>query len=124
MNVLFIYNPYAGKTQIKNHLYDILNIFSKADYNLTIVPTKKAGQAKDYIKENYNKFDLLICSGGDGTLNEVINGLLINKENNIPNLAYIPAGSTNDFAQSIKLPKNMANAAKLICEGRPKAYDI
>ena len=124
MNVLFIYNPYAGKTQIKNHLYDILNIFSVADYSLTVVPTKKAGQAKTYIKENYNKFDLLICSGGDGTLNEVINGLLINKENNIPNLAYIPAGSTNDFAQSIKLPKNMTNAAKLITEGKPYAYDL
>ena len=121
MKVLFIYNPYAGKTQIKNHLYDILNIFS--NYDLTVVPTNKQGQAKTYIKENYNKYELIICSGGDGTLNEVVNGLFINK-GDIPNIAYIPAGSTNDFASSIKLPKSMTSAAKLIIDGKPKAYDV
>ena len=122
MKVLFIYNPYAGKTQIKNHLYDILNIFS--NYDLTVVPTNRQGQAKTYIKENYSKYELIICSGGDGTLNEVVNGLFINGGDNIPNIAYIPAGSTNDFASSIKLPKSMSSAAKLIIDGKPKAYDV
>ncbi len=121
MKVLFIYNPYAGKTQIKNHLYDILNIFS--NYDLTVVPTNRQGQAKTYIKENYSKYELIICSGGDGTLNEVVNGLFINGCD-IPNIAYIPAGSTNDFASSIKLPKSMSSAAKLIIDGKPKAYDV
>ncbi len=122
MKVLFVYNPYSGKTQIKNHLYDILNIFAKASYDLTIVPTTKRNDAKEYVQNKAHKFDLIITSGGDGTLNETINGLLLNGHD-VP-LGYIPAGSTNDFANSLKLPKNMANAASFITNNTPKYYDI
>ncbi len=122
MKVLFVYNPFSGKTLIKNHLYDILNIFANAKYDLTIVPTTRKNEAKEYIKQNGHKYSLIICSGGDGTLNEAINGLLLNGHD-IP-LGYIPAGSTNDFASSLKLPKNMANAASFITTNAAKAYDI
>ncbi len=122
MKVLFVYNPFSGKTLIKNHLYDILNIFANAKYDLTIVPTTRKNEAKEYIEQNGHKYSLIICSGGDGTLNEAINGLLLNGHD-IP-LGYIPAGSTNDFASSLKLPKNMANAASFITTNTAKAYDI
>lgn len=124
MKVLFIYNPYAGKTQIKNHIYDILNIFAKAKYELTIVPTTKPKEALNYVKSNINDFDEIICSGGDGTLNEVINGYLHSKCDKLPTLGYIPAGSTNDYARSIGLPSNMSKAAELITTNNPKAYDM
>lgn len=123
MKVLFIYNPYAGKAQIKNHLYDILNIFAKADYDMTIVPTTKKDVALNYVRTYAHFFDLVICSGGDGTLNEVINGLLNNK-NKIPPLGYIPSGSTNDFAHSLKIPTSMLKAATLILNHKETYIDI
>ena len=65
----------SGKTQIKNRLYDILNVFANAKYELTVVPTTRRDEASEYVKNKGHLFDLVICSGGDGTLNEVVNGL-------------------------------------------------
>ena len=124
MKTLFIYNPNAGKMQIKNELYDILNIFSKANYDLTVVPTKAKDEATNYIKKNVDKFELVICSGGDGTLNEVVNGMLTSNCEILPPLGYIPAGSTNDYASSLKIPFDMKKAAKLITSGLPTPYDM
>ena len=124
MKTLFIYNPNAGQKQIKNYLYNILNIFAKADYDMTVFPTRKQGETIDYLKKNAKDYDLIICSGGDGTLNEAINGLMNAKLEDTPTLGYIPAGSTNDYANSIKIPKNMEKAAQLITEGSPTLYDV
>ncbi|MDO4499738.1 MAG: diacylglycerol kinase family lipid kinase [Erysipelotrichaceae bacterium] len=124
MKTLFIYNPNAGKMQIKNYLYDILNIFAKAEYDLTVVPTRKSGEATIYIKKNCHKYDLIICSGGDGTLNEVTSGLMYSKNEKLPLLGYIPAGSTNDFASSLKIPKNMIEAAEFVVKGKANSFDI
>lgn len=124
MKTLFVYNPYAGKTQIKNHLYDILNIFAKAKYDLTVVPTTKPKEALNYVKNNINEYEMVVCSGGDGTLNEVVNGYLSSRSNKLPPLGYIPAGSTNDYARSIGLPSNMAKAAELITKPNIKSFDM
>lgn len=124
MKTLFIYNPYSGKTLIKNHLYNILNVFAKAKYNLVVVPTTKPKEAMQYVKNNINEYDQIICSGGDGTLNEVVNGYLSSKHDKLPPLGYIPAGSTNDYARSIGLPSNMEKAAELITKANTKAYDM
>ena len=124
MKTLFIYNPNAGQKQIKNYLYNILNIFAKADYVMTVFPTRKQGETTDYLKKNAKDYDLVVCSGGDGTLNEAINGLMNAKLEKVPTLGYIPAGSTNDYANSIKIPKNMEKAAQLIAEGSPALYDV
>lgn len=123
MKVLFVYNPFSGKTQIKNRLYDILNVFANAKYELTVVPTTRRDEASEYVKNRGHLFDLVICSGGDGTLNEVVNGLL-NNPNEIPPLGYIPSGSTNDFAHSLKIPRDMAKAAELIPYGNYKDVDM
>lgn len=124
MKTLFIYNPHAGMMQIKNHLYNILNIFASAGYDLTVYPTKKSGEILEYLKNNALKFDLIVCSGGDGTLNETINGLLNLNSEKLPPLGYIPAGSTNDYASSIKIPKVMEKAAELIVNGKVQSYDV
>lgn len=124
MKTLFIYNPNAGMMQIKNYLYDILNVFSKANYDLTVLPTKATQEAIKHVRKNCDRFDLIICSGGDGTLNEVVNGMMASKREILPLLGYIPAGSTNDFANSLKLPNDMVKAAKLITIGSPYKYDI
>lgn len=119
--MLFIYNPKAGKAQIKNKLADILDIFAKADYEITVHPTQRGREATQIVENMEDIYDLLVCSGGDGTLKEVVSGIL-RSGRNIP-LGYIPAGSTNDFAQSCSLPKDMLKAAHIAVEGYDFACD-
>ncbi len=120
--LLFIVNPKSGKGQIKNHLLDILDYFTKAGYEPTVCITQKKGEATELVARKGLDYDLLVCSGGDGTLNEVVNGLIAGGVN-VP-IGYIPAGSTNDFAGSLGLPKQMTKAAKTAIKGEPFACDI
>lgn len=108
--ILFIFNPRSGKAQIRNKLMDILDIFTKAGYELTVHVTQRCGDAMEAAAAYGGNADLVVCSGGDGTLNETISGLM--KLDQIPDLGYIPAGSTNDFASSLKISKNMKRAAE------------
>lgn len=121
-SMLFIYNPKAGKALIRNKLADILDIFAKADYEITIYPTRFAGDAKQFVEGLERSFDLLVCSGGDGTLDEVVTGMIAG-EKEIP-IGYIPAGSTNDFANSLGISKNMQQAAKTLIAGQNFPCDI
>ena len=118
----FIYNPLAGKGQLKNHLMEILGIFSRAGYDITVYPTKCQGDAILKIRELSGEYSLIVCSGGDGTLDEVVTGMM-QSGLKIP-LGYIPAGSTNDFAESMGLLKNMKKAAKTIITGKNYACDV
>ena len=120
--LLFIYNPLAGKSQIKNYLSDIIDIFVKANYEVTVRPTQEKRDAYITITEIANEFDLLVTSGGDGTLNETVSGLMQLK--NRPRLGYIPAGTTNDFASSLGLSKIMTEAAETIVKGENFFCDI
>ena len=70
--LLFIYNPKAGKAQIKSKLADILDIFAEAEYEITVVPTRKRDDARLATAGRSKKYDLVVCSGGDGTLDEVV----------------------------------------------------
>ncbi|MBQ8730082.1 MAG: acylglycerol kinase family protein, partial [Lachnospiraceae bacterium] len=107
--MLFVYNPNSGKAQIKNHLFDIVRIFSDGGYDVTVYPTKFSKDGYNKVIENEGKYDIIACSGGDGTLNEVVSAMMEYKEK-LP-IGYIPSGSTNDFAVSLGIPKNMQNAA-------------
>lgn len=120
--MIFIYNPYAGKAQIRSHLADIIDIFVKAGYEVTVYPTQAAGDAIKYTKECRDDYDMLVCSGGDGTLDEVVTGMML-REKKIA-IGYIPAGSTNDFARSLHLPRKMLDAAQTAVEGIPFLCDI
>ena len=103
--MLFIYNPKAGKGQIKNNLCDIIDVFVKAGNEVTVYPTQYAGDAVRMAAEKSKKYDCVVCSGGDGTLDEVVTGIM--KSNKLVPVGYIPAGSTNDFANSLGIPRNM-----------------
>lgn len=121
--MLFIYNSHAGKGKIKSLLADIIEIFVRAGYEVTTYPTKQQGDAKLWAQEFGLQYDIVVCSGGDGTLNEVTSGLMLCKEK-APVIGYLPAGTTNDFASSMQIPKNMVKAAQAVVDGEPYAYDI
>ena len=109
--LLFVFNPKSGKGLIKEHLVNIVDIMTKAGYKITIYPTQCQGDAIKKVMKNAEKYDLVVCSGGDGTLDEVVTGME-QSEVNVP-IGYIPAGSTNDFANSLGIPKNMEEAARV-----------
>lgn len=120
--LLFIYNPKAGKGQIRNNLLDILDIFVKAGYEVTARPTQYAGEAVEIAAGKTARYDLVVCSGGDGTLDEVVTGIM--KSVRRRPIGYIPAGSTNDFANSLHIPKSMKKSAQVAVNGEPFACDV
>lgn len=120
--LLFVLNPFSGKGQIKNKLLDIVDIFVKNGYCVTIHTTQCPQDAMNLVEKKAGNYDLVVCSGGDGTLDETVTGMM-RRENRVP-IGYIPAGSTNDFAGSLKIPKRMEKAAEVVVEGVPFACDI
>ncbi|MDO5440441.1 MAG: YegS/Rv2252/BmrU family lipid kinase [Erysipelotrichaceae bacterium] len=123
MKTLFIYNPNAGHMQIKYNLYDVLNTLSKEYKDLVVYASEKTKDIVNYVKKNGSKYELIIVSGGDGSLSEAVNGIMSLKKK--PKLGYIPAGSTNDYASSLKLSKDMKKCTKQIVEHKDiKKIDI
>ena len=120
--MLFVFNPKAGKGKIKTHLLDIVDIFSSHDYEIIIRATQAPRDAYEKAKEYANSVDMIVCSGGDGTLDEVVTGIM-EAESSVP-IGYIPAGSTNDFANSLFMPKNMTKVAEMIMEEELYHCDI
>ena len=74
--ILFVFNPRSGKAKIKNKLCDIIDIFVKAGYEVTVYPTQEEGDAIRAVRDKREDYALLVCSGGDGTLDEVVNGMI------------------------------------------------
>lgn len=120
--LLFAFNPQAGRAAIRNHLLTIIDTFVKAGYEVTVQTTQYAGELPHIIREKAANYDLLVTSGGDGTLNETINGLLTN-DLHLP-FGYIAAGTVNDFATTLRLSKNMEQAAEDITAGRVFPCDV
>ncbi|MFQ9511574.1 MAG: diacylglycerol/lipid kinase family protein [Lachnospiraceae bacterium] len=120
--LLFVFNPHSGKARIKNHLLDIIDIFNKAGFEVTTYTTQYPLHAKEIVESRGSEYDLIVCSGGDGTLNEVVSGIIHLDPK--PCLGYIPAGSTNDFAASIGLPKSMKACAEIAVTGASTYCDI
>ncbi len=120
--MLFIYNPKAGKAKIRNKLADILDIFAREEYEITVCPTQAQGEAVDIVANRSPDYDVVACSGGDGTLDEVVTGMMASGFQTP--IGYIPAGSTNDFGGSLSLPKNMLHAASVVATGKEFDCDI
>ena len=120
--LLFIFNPHSGKGLIRNHLVDIVDAMVKADYEVTIYTTQAQGDAIGKIEQEAKNYDRIICSGGDGTLDEVVTGM-IRSGASVP-IGYIPAGSTNDFANSLGIPKGMQAAAQTALNGKDFPCDV
>lgn len=120
--LLLVMNPCAGIKKANRYLPDLLRLFSDYGYVSTAYMTGKRGDGTEFARTHAAEADLIVCIGGDGTLNEVIEGLL--KSGADCPLGYIPAGSTNDFAASLKISSNVMQAARDIMEGRPRTIDL
>lgn len=107
--MLFIYNPCAGQGKVRKKLPDIIDAFAHRGYLPAIYPTQGPGDATRLIRGIGRHYRRVVCCGGDGTLHEVIEGLM--ELDDPPVLGYIPAGSTNDVSRNLNLPKNMRRAA-------------
>lgn len=118
---LIILNPNSGLKQGKKYLSDILQIFCEANWSCEVYITSKSGDAKAVVEDRGSGVDVIVCVGGDGTFNEVVSGVI--SAGIDVSIGYIPSGSTNDFANSLKLPKNMLTAAKNIVKGSVKTFD-
>ncbi len=119
---LLIVNPKSGKDRTRANPMNVVDRLSSAGYVFTVRNTTCAGDATNIVKECGPEHDIIVCCGGDGTLNEVINGVMqLDKRVKV---GYIPMGSTNDLANTMGIPSDLDKAANLICEGRTNGYDI
>lgn len=120
--LLFVMNPTAGQKRANRFLPDILSLYNRAGYEVIAYMTGGRGDAIQEVQCRAANVDLIVCCGGDGTLNETVSGVLRSGVD-VP-IGYIPAGSTNDFASSLKLSTNIMQAAQDVLEGIPTAYDV
>jgi len=121
-NLLLILNPIAGTKKATKHLSQIISIFNRADYDVHVHVTSCKSDATNAVRMLGENADIIVCCGGDGTLNETITGV-IEKDLNVP-IGYIPSGSTNDFANSFSLPTDVLEAATRVVEGTPTPCDV
>lgn len=120
--VLLVVNPASGQLKTKTGLMDIVRRMNSLGCLVTVVTTQRRAEATEIVREFADQYDRLICCGGDGTLNEVIAGLM---ETDRPKeLGYIPAGTTNDFAASLGLARDMAKAAEAAVCGTEHELDL
>lgn len=122
--MLFIFNPKSGKGKIKNALFDIVERFTRADYDVTVYPTAAAGDCTKKTVSSAADFDVVVISGGDGTLNEAISGMTSLPIASRRPIGYIPAGTMNDFASTNNISSSPLDAVDDIINNKPFSYDI
>lgn len=121
--MLLIYNPTSGKGQIAPVLSQVLDIFTKAGWLVTVHPTQGRGDATRTAHRLGGCYDRVVCCGGDGTLSETVAGLM--SVPCPPPLGYLPAGSTNDCASTLRLPRDLRQAAQVAAtDGVLRPWDI
>ena len=120
--LLLIVNPRAGRSKSRGPLYDAASIFSEAGYLLTIHNTAAPGDAAETAAAEGGQYDVVVAAGGDGTLNEVVSGLMRLEQR--PLLGYMAQGSTNDFASSLHISNRPAMAAAAIVANAPQKLDV
>lgn len=120
--LLFIVNLKAGKTRSHAPLFDAVAAFSRAGYLVRVFVTEARGEARDVAARWGSRYDLVVCAGGDGTLNETISGLMTLEQR--PPVGYLPNGSTNDFAASLRLCTALGPAAQAAATGEKHPLDL
>jgi diacylglycerol kinase (ATP) len=121
-SALVIINPYAGRMRSRTGVFDIINHLSQNEYDITVHATTKKDDAIDFVASLDREYSVVLCCGGDGTLNEVITGMMAH-EKRFP-IAYIPTGTANDLAASLGLPRNIVKATSIAIDGTPCDHDI
>lgn len=119
---LLIVNPCSGRNKSRAGTFEIVDGFSNSDIEFSVHTTTCQGDATNIVKRELEDHDLVVCCGGDGTLNETINGVM-DMPRRVP-IGYIPAGTTNDIASSLEIPTDFRKATQLIIDGEPNDYDI
>lgn len=122
--VLFIVNPTSGKMAIKSKLFDILKLFSDNGFEPTVLLTQKASDATVFTQKYAQNFGRVIACGGDGTLNETVTGMMSLKQEDRRPIGFIPTGTTNDLADTLKIPKTPIDAAIAIIENDALPNDV
>ena len=122
--LLFIVNPRAGKRKSHAPLFDAVSIYSEAGYLVSVRVTSHPGEATELAEDLGEEFDLVVCHGGDGTLNETVNGVMRIPKDKRPAVSYLPGGSTNDFAASLNISSNPAEAALSAMRLEPRKLDV
>ena len=120
--VLLIINPRSGTMHANKHLTEITEVFVRAGYLPTVLVTTQRGDGTAYVKRYGAEMDLIVGIGGDGTFNEVAAGV-VELGLQVP-VGYIPAGSTNDFAMSLGLVRDVIQNAKNIVRGERRPIDL
>ena len=121
MNCIFIYNPVSGRGKIQKKLSLISKVLNEKYDSVTIYATQKPGDMSRMAREAVGKYDAIIFSGGDGTFNEVLQG--IGDLDNLPELGYIPTGTVNDIAHTLQIPCNVKKALNIIKNGKNEMLD-
>lgn len=120
--MLFVMNPNAGQKKAGKALAQIVGLFNQAGYEVTVFMTAGPGYATELVRRRAADVDLVVCCGGDGTFNETVAGV-VSSGAKVP-MGYLPAGSTNDFAASLKLPTELAEAAAVVLRGKVQPHDV
>lgn len=120
--LFFVFNPHAGKAMIRSKLLDVVDVFVKGGFDVQVHPTQERKDAAIQVQRACEWADLIVCCGGDGTMDEAVKGLM-SAERKVP-IGYIPAGSTNDFASSLQISRDMIVAAQQIVDGEVRYVDI
>lgn len=120
--LLFIFNPHSGTGRICDQLAEVLDVFTKADYEVVTYPSQESGDATRKILAEGGWFDRIVVAGGDGMLNELVNGVMA--LGRPITVGYIPTGTVNDFARTHEIPRNIIEAAKIAASDNIKAVDV
>ena len=120
--MLFIVNPVAGRANQKNKMQHVIELFKSHGYHVTMKKTNAKGHATELVLRHGRNHDIIVCNGGDGTLNEVISGVMRLGKN--VTIGYIPSGTTNDFASSLNLSDKTEIAALTVLSGQARTVDI
>ncbi len=120
--LLFLVNPKAGQQELRLHLLEMIDVFTAAGFDVTVHATQGPGELTAWLKSHGSEYDLAVCAGGDGTLNEAVTGLM--QMENAPMLGYIPGGTVNDVAYNLGLSHDPVQAARDIVNGTPTAIDV
>ena len=121
MKCIFIYNPVGGKGKISQKLDYIVNELKKKYETVDVCATKQAGDMSHLARNAVDKYDAIIFAGGDGSFNEVVQGVADLED--IPELGYLPTGTTNDIAHTLGIPFKLKKALKVIKTGRCEKVD-
>ncbi len=123
MKIIIVVNPHAGRQNILKEIDKVRETLEDTGAEVDVIRTETAQEAACTIRQAVEVHpDALICCGGDGTLSETVSQV-VDAGAPVP-LGYIPAGTTNDFANSLGIPKEPVKAAQRIAEGEPRDLDV